>query len=322
MSTAERDSILLDPDDLFRTEKLKQDPLEYVKLILGFIFFIPFRIVFGFGFMFMSSWIAGLGLYLRGGLLPSKDPHPYVWWHHYLFECPSRLCGRIMLFFSGFYWISIKGQRAPPSTAPLIVSNHISDIDSLIYYSILPISFVAKAEVGEMLALGPASKSVGCIFVDRLSKNSKTEVRDAIINRANLVKNGKDLYEQLVIFPEETVTNGKGLLTFKTGAFNAGLPVQPLLLRFPHERFNPCLPYGIPSGKWLLQLFSQFVQYCELEYLDVYYPSAEEKSNPVVYGRNVQKLMSKHLGVPDTSFSFEHAKAYSIKQKEAAKKHQ
>ena len=41
----------------------------------------------------------------------------------------------------------------------------------------------------------------------------------------------------MLLFPEGTTTSGRCLLPFKTGAFLAGLPVQPVILR-----------YGVVSG--------------------------------------------------------------------------
>ena len=37
---------------------------------------------------------------------------------------------------------------------------------------------------------------------------------------------------------EGTTTNGDYLLTFKTGAFLAGTPVLPVILKYPYERFS------------------------------------------------------------------------------------
>lgn len=39
-------------------------------------------------------------------------------------------------------------------------------------------------------------------------------------------------WRQLLLFPEGTCTNGKGLIHFKAGAFQNGVPVQPVVIRF------------------------------------------------------------------------------------------
>ena len=38
--------------------------------------------------------------------------------------------------------------------------------------------------------------------------------------------------QPIVVFPEGTTTNGTALTTFKSGAFVAGRPVQPILIRY------------------------------------------------------------------------------------------
>lgn len=40
----------------------------------------------------------------------------------------------------------------------------------------------------------------------------------------------------LLLFPEGTTTNGRFLLPFKTGAFLAGLPLQPVVIRYGEVR--------------------------------------------------------------------------------------
>jgi lysophosphatidylcholine acyltransferase/lyso-PAF acetyltransferase len=40
-------------------------------------------------------------------------------------------------------------------------------------------------------------------------------------------------------FAEGTTTNGSYILPFKTGAFLARTPVQPMLLKYPFKRFSP-----------------------------------------------------------------------------------
>lgn len=42
-----------------------------------------------------------------------------------------------------------------------------------------------------------------------------------------------------------TTTNGQYLLPFKSGAFLAGAPVQPVLIRYGKVRFPALLPLGL-----------------------------------------------------------------------------
>lgn len=42
-------------------------------------------------------------------------------------------------------------------------------------------------------------------------------------------------FTQVLFFPEGTCSNKKALLKFKPGAFIAGVPVQPVLIRYPNS---------------------------------------------------------------------------------------
>lgn len=94
-----------------------------------------------------------------------------------------------------------------------------------------------------------------------------------------------------------TTTNGKQLITFKTGAFATGRPVQPVLLRFPFRHFNPA--YTNCDGLWhFFRHMTQLVNWAEVTVLPVYTPSAAELADPAAYMSNVRALMARELGVP------------------------
>ena len=43
----------------------------------------------------------------------------------------------------------------------------------------------------------------------------------------------------MAVFPEGSTTNGRQVLQLRTGAFRAGLPVQPVLMRYHWKNNNP-----------------------------------------------------------------------------------
>jgi lysophosphatidylcholine acyltransferase/lyso-PAF acetyltransferase len=45
-------------------------------------------------------------------------------------------------------------------------------------------------------------------------------------------------YPQVLLFPEATTTNGRALIHFKLGAFTPGLPIQPVVIRYPFVHFD------------------------------------------------------------------------------------
>ena len=49
---------------------------------------------------------------------------------------------------------------------------------------------------------------------------------------------GAEPYPPLLVFPEGTTTGDDTLLQFKSGAFSSGMPVQPVICKFPFCAFD------------------------------------------------------------------------------------
>jgi 1-acyl-sn-glycerol-3-phosphate acyltransferase len=85
----------------------------------------------------------------------------------------------------------------------------------------------------ELPGIGRVAKAIGCIFVARDSQESRTSAKEAITQHLlepSLLSDSPD--SQLVIFPEGTTTNGRGLLQFRRGAFESGVTIQPVRIDY------------------------------------------------------------------------------------------
>ncbi len=71
-------------------------------------------------------------------------------------------------------------------------------------------------------------------------------------------------WPHVMLFPEGTTTNGQAIISFKTGAFSPGLPVQPMIVRYPHKHVNPCWADQGGPLVVLFHLMTQFVNYMEV----------------------------------------------------------
>ena len=75
-----------------------------------------------------------------------------------------------------------------------------------------------------------------CLYVDRDAPGT-ARVSDAVVARMRDMAAGRLPHARpLLLFPEGTTTNGRYLLPFKTGAFLAGLPLRPVVLRYADVR--------------------------------------------------------------------------------------
>lgn len=69
------------------------------------------------------------------------------------------------------------------------------------------------------------------IYVQREDPNSRQNTIREIVDRAR----SEEEWPQVVIFAEGTCTNRKALIKFKGGAFYPGVPVQPVLIKYPNK---------------------------------------------------------------------------------------
>ncbi|XP_038444809.1 lysophosphatidylcholine acyltransferase 1-like [Canis lupus familiaris] len=138
---------------------------------------------------------------------------------------------RTMWFAGGFHWVVVKGQQAsPPEAAILTLAPHSSYFDA-IAVTLTMSSIVMKAESRDIPIWGTLIKYIRPVFVSRSDQDSRRKTVEQIRRRAQ--SNGK--WPQMMIFPEGTCTNRTCLITFKPGAFIPGVPVQPVVLRYPNK---------------------------------------------------------------------------------------
>jgi hypothetical protein len=156
-------------------------------------------------------------------------------------------------------------------------------------------SFVSRVENLTIPLFRGVVAASDAVVVDRDAAASRTKTLDAIKRRAS-----DEHATQLLIFPEGTCDNQLTLFQFKKGAFEPGEPVQLVCFRFPYKHFNPAWTGRAVGGNdaWdlLLRMWSQFFNRLEVRFLPVYFPSEEEKRDPILYAKNCQNIMAKVLG--------------------------
>ena len=94
----------------------------------------------------------------------------------------------------------------------LFAANHVSYTDIMVLGSLIPGSFVAKAEISGWPFFGWLAKLQRTIFVDRQVR-STAQQRDAITERLAVG-------DALILFPEGTSGDGNFMLPFKSALFS------------------------------------------------------------------------------------------------------
>ncbi|KAM7372892.1 hypothetical protein PAMP_007785 [Pampus punctatissimus] len=223
---------------------------------------------------------------------------PQSWWRRFL-DLSLRVIMRAMWFCGGFHWIKVKGKRAAPSEVPILtVAPHSSYFDA-IPVTMTMCSIVTKLESRSIPVWGTLISYIRPVFVFRSDQDSRRKTVEEIKRRA---RSGGE-WPQIMIFPEGTCTNRSGLILFKAGAFIPGLPVQPVVLRYPNQLTEQTHLFSRFKILWLT--LCQPHNPMEIEYLPIYTPSSEEKENPALFANNVRKLMAKALELPLTDLSFD-----------------
>jgi 1-acyl-sn-glycerol-3-phosphate acyltransferase len=162
-------------------------------------------------------------LRLRHPLTPLSDAQRGEW---------SQSCGRPLMDALGIRF-SVEGE--PPARG-LLVSNHLSYIDVLIYGAILPCCFVAKDEIRRWPFFGRMARAGGTLFIKRTSRTSAEAVTAQIAERLKGPV-------PVLFFPEGTSTDGSEVLRFRsrffTPAIAARVPVTACSVRYFMEDGTP-----------------------------------------------------------------------------------
>ncbi|XP_053682491.1 lysophosphatidylcholine acyltransferase isoform X2 [Sabethes cyaneus] len=213
---------------------------------------------------------------------------------------------RLLFVFGSFNLIRTKGERASPRDAPVIcVAPHTAFYDSICVILFGPSAVVAKYETASLPFFGKLIDYAQPIYVCREDPNSRQTTIKEIIERAN----SKEDWPQILIFPEGTCTNRTSLIQFKPGAFYPGVPIQPVLVRYPNRVDTVTWTWEGPDALQILwRTLTQFHTFCEIEFLPVYHPNEEEKRDPKLYARNVRNLMARELGIPISDYTFDDCK--------------
>jgi 1-acyl-sn-glycerol-3-phosphate acyltransferase len=103
-----------------------------------------------------------------------------------------------------------------PPPHGLIVSNHLSYMDVLVYASLLPCLFVSKREVQDWPVMGRLASMAGTIYVER---QRCADNRSAV----GLMEQALDARVPVVLFPEGSSTDGSTLLPFRSPFFEPAI---------------------------------------------------------------------------------------------------
>lgn len=138
----------------------------------------------------------------------------------------------------------------------LIVANHTSWLDILIFSAVARVSFVARADVQSWPFFATLARLQETVFVERTRRSQTGVARDQIRDR--LVAG-----DTLVLFPEGTSNDGNRVLPFKSSLLGAAEAVIGEGANAHHVRVQPVSTayvglHGMPMGRENRPLFAWY----------------------------------------------------------------
>ena len=116
--------------------------------------------------------------------------------------------------------VTVRGQ---PPTAGVLVSNHLSYVDVLVYGSIRPFVFLSKSEVRSWPVVGMLTRFAGTLFIQRESRSDVARLGPDMVPAVN---SGV----VVTLFLEGTSTDGQTVLPFRSALLSTaeqhGWPVS------------------------------------------------------------------------------------------------
>jgi len=198
----------------------------------------------------------------------------------------QKWCRRIILW-SG---IKVTVEGVPPATG-LIVSNHLSYMDIMVFSTVTPCAFVSKREVFSWPGVGWVAALTGNIFIDR-ARTSETHAIQPRIQQA------LDAGGRLVLFPEGTSSNGDDVLRFHSSLFQpaimSGAAVTPAHISYTvadgDARTDVCYWGNMVLAPHLWNLLSKDAVEARVRFSDQAFKFTDRKQAALQMRECVQKL--------------------------------
>ena len=162
----------------------------------------------------------------------------------------------------------------------LIVSNHLSYYDILVFSAATGCSFVSKAEVRSWPLFGPLALLAGSVFVERQSARRSARACEEL---TACLESG----HPVTVFPEATTGDGTRLLAFRSTMFqaavDAGVAVTPAAIGYApladgSVRMDICFWGDMNPVPHALKLFSKRRIECRVEFGPPLVASADRKA--------------------------------------------
>jgi 1-acyl-sn-glycerol-3-phosphate acyltransferase len=127
----------------------------------------------------------------------------------------------------------------------LVVANHVSWIDILVFASMEPLSFLAKSEVGSWPVIASFAKAQQTVFVDRTRRRSIPAANRSMAQKMSAARS-------VLLFPEGTTHDGVTLGKFHSSHLAAARDLLAVEAATPCVFVQPAaIAYSSPLAAWV-----------------------------------------------------------------------
>ncbi|KAF8069495.1 Lpc [Scenedesmus sp. PABB004] len=247
---------------------------------------VPLRILVCFWSMALVSVVNSLAIW--GCDLERPLPR----WRRRVVELASQTSTGVFLRAFSFWRPRVVGREnleRGRAMGAIGIFNHVSYLDAFVVVWAWCCAGVTFSFSKDLPVAGYGIRALQNLYVPAERDRSKQAGSMAALIKTRAAQHDMPM---LSVAPEGTLSNGRVLLNFKSGAFVAGTPVVPILLRYKLRPASPA--WTIPPGSELwhaLRLMCQFENRVTVEMLPPYVPSAAERADPALYAANVRRVI-------------------------------
>jgi 1-acyl-sn-glycerol-3-phosphate acyltransferase len=159
---------------------------------------------------------------------------------------------KIKIIINGNYNALLK-DKSPK----VYIANHTSYFDGVVMFYLFKCSFLASSFINESIIGKQISSALPLLIINRGDKsNTVDRMKEYVKNNGSIC-----------LFPEGMITHPDTIINFRTGAFNIGYPIYPIVMKY-----DPVI-YDDSVNTFLVKLFSQDEIKITVNILPKEYPS-------------------------------------------------
>ncbi len=189
--------------------------------------------------------IARVGLHLLRGVVITGLLFPFVSQVRRRHEI-KRWSARLLRILA--VRLHVYGDPPRRGTPLMLIANHVSWLDIYAINAVLPVRFVAKAEVRRWPVIGWFSEKAGTLFIERARRHDTVRL-------SRLVMEAMQAGDPVAIFPEGTTSDGSELLKFHSSllqpALDARAGLYPVAIRYVRGDGTLCTEVAYDGDKSL-----------------------------------------------------------------------